>query len=55
MVNIEGELLAVHIRPVDIISAPMIRFSHVTMIFSLILDIMLYAVYIYILSMLYDL
>ena len=47
MVNSEGELLAVQIRPVDIISAPMIRFSHVTMILTLILTIMLYAIYIY--------
>jgi hypothetical protein len=46
MVDSEGELLAVQIRPVDIVSAPMIRFSHVTMI--LILTIMLYTIYIYI-------
>ena len=46
MVDSEGELLAVQIRPVGIIPAPMIRFSHVTMI--LILTIMLYAVCIYI-------
>ena len=48
MVDSEGELLAVQIRPVDIISTPMTRFSHVTMILTLILSIMLYVIYIYI-------
>jgi hypothetical protein len=52
MVDSEGELLAVQIRPVDIISTPMTRFSHVTMILTLILSIMLYVIYIYILYML---
>jgi hypothetical protein len=48
MVNSEGELLAVQIRPVGIMPAPMIRFSHVTMILILILTIMLYDICIYI-------
>ena len=52
MVDSEGELLAVKIRPVDIVSTPMIRFSHVTMILTLILSITLYVIYIYILYML---
>ncbi len=48
MVNSEGELLAVQIRPVGITPAPMTRFSYVTIILILILTIMLYTIYIYI-------